>query len=396
MLFLDNMDVSGKRLLIRVDYNVPLKDGVITDDNRIRQSLPTLKLALEKGAALVLCSHAGKPKGQRVDSLSLKPMAARVSELLGMDVATADDCIGPEAEAKAAALQPGQVLMLENLRFHEGETKNDPEFAKALAQMGQVFVNDAFGTAHRAHASVVGVIPHMQACCGGLLLKKEWEFIGQALKNPQRPYVAVSGGAKVSSKLGVLKSLLDVVDAMVIGGAMANTFFLAQGFTVGKSLAEPDLVGEAEAILKSAQAKGVDIHLPVDVTLGKGLDDASALGTAPVSAIPDDAMVLDVGPESAAKFGQALSNAKTIMWNGPMGAFENPAFAEGSLAVARAIAGLEGKALTVVGGGDTDAVIHKLHLQDKFSFISTGGGSFLEFLEGKPLPAFQALEECAK
>lgn len=398
MLFLDDMDVAGKRVLMRVDYNVPLKDGVIGDDNRIRQSLPSLKMALDKGAALVLCSHLGKPKGAPAPALSLKPVAERLSELLGMDVVMAGDCIGSGAEAMADKLKPGQVLLLENLRFHEGETKNDPEFAKALAKLGDVFVNDAFGTAHRAHASMVGVIPYMETCGAGLLLRKEWEFIGQALKNPQRPYMAVSGGAKVSSKLAVLKSLLNVVDSMIIGGAMANTFFLAQGYSVGKSLVEPDLVGEAEAILKEAQDKKVIIHLPVDVVLGKGLDDAQAAGTAPVQAIPDELMVLDVGPATQEAFARALSGCKTVMWNGPMGAFENPAFAEGSLSLARAIAELPEKngALTVVGGGDTDAVIHKVHLQDKFSFISTGGGSFLEFLEGKTLPAFQALEDCIK
>lgn len=395
MRFLDQLDIKGKRLLVRVDYNVPLKNGLVQDDTRIKGSLGTIRYALENGAALVLCSHLGKPKGKPDPALSLKPAAERLSELIGREVRMAPDCVGAKVEAMARALKPGEVLMLENLRFHEGETKNDPEFSAALARMGEIFVNDAFGTAHRAHASMVGVARHMPQCCAGFLLKKEWEYIGQALSNPKPPYVAISGGAKVSSKLAVLQRLLSKVDGLIIGGAMANTFLLAQGYSVGKSLVEPDLVDEARKIMAEAEKRGIDLHLPVDVVLGKSLEDKQASGVADVNVIPDDVMVLDIGPKTREQYATAVSKAKTIMWNGPMGAFENPAFAAGSVAVSQAVADLK-DAVTVVGGGDTDALVHNTGLADKFSFISTGGGSFMEFLEGKELPAFTALQECGK
>lgn len=395
MRFLDQLDIRGKRLLIRVDYNVPLKNGVVQDDTRIKGSLETIRHALDKGAALVLCSHLGKAKGKPDPTLSLKPTAQRLSEIIGREVKMAPDCVGPEVEKMAKALKPGEVLMLENLRFHEGETKNDPQFSAALAKMGEIFVNDAFGTAHRAHASMVGVTKYFPQCCAGFLLKKEWEYIGQALGDPKRPYVAISGGAKVSSKLAVLHRLLSKVDALIIGGAMANTFLLAQGHPVGKSLVEQDLVDEARKIMAEAEKRGVELHLPVDVVLGKSIEDKQASGIADVNAIPAEAMILDIGPKTRDLYAKAVSKAKTVMWNGPMGAFENPAFAEGSLAMAKAVADLKG-ATTVVGGGDTDALVHKAKLADSFSFISTGGGSFLEFLEGKELPAFTALQECGK
>ncbi len=371
MRFLDQLDIRGKRLLIRVDYNVPLKNGVVQDDTRIKGSLETIRHALDKGAALVLCSHLGKAKGKPDPTLSLKPTAQRLSEIIGREVKMAPDCVGPEVEKMAKALKPGEVLMLENLRFHEGETKNDPQFSAALAKMGEIFVNDAFGTAHRAHASMVGVTKYFPQCCAGFLLKKEWEYIGQALGDPKRPYVAISGGA------------------------MANTFLLAQGHPVGKSLVEQDLVDEARKIMAEAEKRGVELHLPVDVVLGKSIEDKQASGIADVNAIPAEAMILDIGPKTRDLYAKAVSKAKTVMWNGPMGAFENPAFAEGSLAMAKAVADLKG-ATTVVGGGDTDALVHKAKLADSFSFISTGGGSFLEFLEGKELPAFTALQECGK
>lgn len=396
MRFLDQLDIKGKRLLIRVDYNVPLKNGVVQDDTRIKGSLETIRYALDKGAALVLCSHLGKAKGKPEPALSLKPAAQRLSELLGQEVKMAPDCVGPEAEKMAKALTPGEVLMLENLRFHEGETKNDPQFSADLAKMGEIFVNDAFGTAHRAHASMVGVTKYLPQCCAGFLLKKEWEYIGQALGAPERPYVAVSGGAKVSSKLSVLHRLLSKVDVLIIGGAMANTFLLAKGHLVGTSLVEQDLVGEAKKIMAEADKRGVELFLPVDVVLGKSIEDSQASGIADASAIPANAMVLDIGPKTRDLYAQAVSKAKTVMWNGPMGAFENPAFAEGSLAMARAVAALKEEATTIVGGGDTDALVHKAKLADNFSFISTGGGSFMEFLEGKELPAFTALQECGK
>jgi phosphoglycerate kinase len=398
MRFLDEMTVDGKRLFIRVDYNVPMKDGVITDDTRIKASIPTLQLALSKGTSLVLCSHLGKAKGVPDPKFSLAPAAKRLSDLLGRPVAFAPDCIGPEVEKMAAAMKPGDVLLLENLRFHAGEEKGDPEFAKALAKLGEVYVNDAFGTAHRPHASVSGVPAVMAACCGGLLLKKEWEFLGKALENPVRPYVAITGGAKVSSKLAVLTHLLGKVDSLIIGGAMANTFLKAQGLETGKSLVENDLLDEARSILAKAKEKGVRIALPVDFVISmdadKPMGEMKASGTVDAKAVPAGAVALDIGPASLKLFAELLVTAKTVVWNGPMGAFENPAFAAGTLGVAKVLADLD--AVTVIGGGDTDAAVHASGLAGKMSFISTGGGASLEFMEGKELPAFKALREYGK
>jgi len=398
MRFLDEMEIDGKRLLIRVDYNVPMKDGAITDDTRIKASLPTLELALSKGASLVLCSHLGKAKGTPDPKFSLAPAARRLGELLGRPVSFAPDCVGPEVERLAQSLKPGEVLLLENLRFHAGEEKGDLAFAKALAKMGEIYVNDAFGTAHRPHASVSGLPAVMGACCGGLLLKKEWEFLGQALENPLRPYVAVTGGAKVSSKLAVLKHLLNKVDSLIIGGAMANTFLKAKGLSVGKSLVEDDLLEEAANILKVAVEKNVCVVLPVDFVVsldaGKPLAEMTPSGVCADEAIPSDAVALDIGPASTRLFAQTLGKAKTVVWNGPMGAFENPAFAAGTLGVAETLAGLD--AVTVIGGGDTDAAVHASGLAGKMTFISTGGGASLEFMEGRELPAFKALRECGK
>jgi len=398
MRFLDEMEVRGKRLLVRVDYNVPTKDGVITDDTRIQASLPTLKLALEKGASLVLCSHLGKPKGAPDPQFSLAPTARRLGELLSRPVAFAPDCVGDKAETMAKALVPGQVLVLENLRFHAGEQKGDMEFARALAKMGQVYVNDAFGTAHRAHASVSGLPQVMEACCGGLLLKREWQFLGKALEAPERPFAAVTGGAKVSSKLMVLKHLLNKVDSLIIGGAMANTFLKARGFSVGKSLVEDDLLEEAASILKLAGQKNVHVALPVDFVVsqdaGKPLAEMTPAGVFPDAAIPGDGVALDIGPASLEAFAKVLAPAKTVVWNGPMGAFENPAFAAGTMGMAGVIAGLP--AMTIIGGGDTIAAVGASGLTGKMTFISTGGGASLEFMEGRELPAFKALRECGK
>jgi phosphoglycerate kinase len=396
MKFLDEMDISGKRILLRVDYNVPLDGGHITDDLRIRASLPTVRHALDKGASLVMCSHLGKAKGKPDPKFSLAPAAKRLSELIGRPVPLAPDCVGPEVEKMVAALAPGDVLMLENLRFHDGEEKNDPEFAKAMAAYGDIFVNDAFGTAHRPHASMVGFPKYAKAACAGFLLKREWEYLGKTMENPARPFVAVSGGAKVSSKLGVLKNLLAKVDRMVIGGAMANTFVAAQGFQVGASLVEPDLYDEAKNILALAKDRKVSVYLPVDFAVsmdaGKPLGDMKPAGVFPYQDIPAEGMILDIGPTTSRLFAQVLAPARTVLWNGPMGAFENPDFAEGSLSMARALADLD--AVTVVGGGDTDVVVHKAGLADRMTFISTGGGASMEFLEGKELPAFKALKEC--
>ncbi|PTN38716.1 phosphoglycerate kinase [Desulfonatronum sp. SC1] len=391
--YLKDVDVRNKRLLVRVDYNVPMDQGVIKEDTRIRASLPTLKLALERGASLVLCSHMGRPKGQVVAELSLRPVARRLSELLGKDVAMAPDCVGPEVQAMAEALEPGQILLLENLRFHAGETKNDPDFSAQLAKLGDVFVSDAFGTAHRAHASNVGVTKLIPACCAGLLMQKEWEYLGQALADPKRPFVAVSGGAKVSGKLELLNNLLEKVDRMIIGGAMANTFIKAQGFGVGASLVEDDLLDTARTVLAKAKELGTALYLPVDFVYAEGLKSERADGVCPYQDIPSDKMVLDIGPATQALFAEVLAGAGTVVWNGPMGAFENPAFASGSMRVATAVA--ESAAVSIVGGGDTDAMLHASGMADKVSFISTGGGAFLEFMEGKDLPAFKALKECA-
>ncbi|WP_319472130.1 phosphoglycerate kinase [uncultured Pseudodesulfovibrio sp.] len=397
MKAIDNMDINGKKLLIRVDFNVPLDNGVITDDNRIRAAIPTLKYALDNGASVILCAHLGKPKGKVVPELSLAPVAKRTGELLGVDLPLAPDCIGPETAAMASDLEPGQALMLENLRFNPEETGKTAaergDFGQKLASMADIYVNDAFGVAHRENASVVDVPKHATQCCCGFLLKKELEFLGDALSDPKRPYTCISGGAKVSTKLGILNNLLGKVDDIIIGGAMANTFLLAQGLEVGNSLVETDLIADAKSIMEKAGKLGSKLHLPVDFVYAATHTATEAEGVCDADNIPEDAMVLDIGPKSAELFVQVVNRSQTIVWNGPMGMFETPAFAEGSFAVCRAAAELE-DALTIVGGGDTDAVVHLLHLADKFSFISTGGGSFLEFLEGKELPAFKALKEC--
>jgi len=396
LLRIDQVDIAGKKLLIRVDYNVPLNGDIITDDLRIQASLPTLEYALSQKASLILCSHLGKAKGVPDPKYSLAPAAKRLSALLDREVRMAPDCLGAETRAMAAALKPGEILMLENLRFHPGETAGDMDFAKEVMSMADVYVNDAFGTAHRPHASMVAFPAVAKTCCAGFLLMKEWKFLGEAVESPARPFMAISGGAKVSSKLGVLNNLLSKVDAMLIGGAMANTFLAAQGYAVGKSLVEPELYDAARGILDAARQKKVGLYLPVDFIVsfdaGKPLDQMQPGGHFPYAGIPDEAVILDIGPITAALFAQVLAPAKTVVWNGPMGAFENQAFAQGSFTIAQILAGLG--AVSIVGGGDTDVVVHKAGLADKMTFISTGGGASLEFLEGKELPAFAALKEC--
>ncbi len=394
MRFIDQLDIAGKKLLMRVDFNVPLDGETITDDNRIKAAVPTLRYALEQGAAIIVMAHLGKPKGKRVPELSLKPAAKRLGEYLEMEVPLAPDCIGSEVEKMAAELKPGQVMMLENLRYHAEEQAKTPkergDFGKQLAALADIYVNDAFGVAHRANASVVDVPYAAKECCAGFLLKLEWEYLGEALKNARKPYIAVSGGAKVSSKLGILNNLIGKVDDFIIGGAMANTFLLAQGKTVGKSLVEESLVDTAKEILEKAAASGTTLHLPVDFVWGTDIETAQ--GICDGDNVPDDGLLLDIGPESTKNFCDVINRSKTIVWNGPMGLFEKPAFADGSLKLCQAMADLD-DATTIVGGGDTDAVVHQAGLEDKFTFISTGGGSFLEFLEGKELPAFKALKE---
>ncbi|MDD4952220.1 MAG: phosphoglycerate kinase [Desulfovibrionaceae bacterium] len=393
---IDQIEIKGKRLLIRVDYNVPLKDGVIGDDNRIRSGLETVRYALKNGASAIVCSHLGSPDGKPVPKMSLGPVAQRMSELLGQKVELAPDCVGPEVRRMAARLKPGQALLLENLRFHPEEQGKKPEqrgdFGKQLAELADIYVNDAFAVAHRNNASVVDAPKWSKKCCIGFLLKEEWEYLGENLAHPKRPYVAISGGSKVSTKLGIIRSLLPQVDDFIIGGAMANTFLLAQGHGVGRSLVEPDLVDTALEILHTAEEHKAKVHLPVDFVVGRGAEDKEPLGVFDADSIPAEGMMLDIGPKSVALFSAVLRPAATVIWNGPMGLFENSAFASGSLALCRAVADLE--ALTIVGGGDTVAVLHQTDLSSKFTFISTAGGAFLEFLEGRELPAFKALKEC--
>jgi phosphoglycerate kinase len=389
MPYLDQTQVQGKRVLVRSDLNVPIDQGNIRDDNRIRASLPTYKYILDQGASLIICSHLGKPKGQKDPSLSLNPVAERLQELLGREVKMAPDCVGDEVQALADSLQPGDVLLLENLRFQPGETKNDPDFSRQLASLAEIYVNDAFGVVHRAHASVVGVTEHVQTACAGFLLQKEIEYLGKALSSPEHPFVLVAGGAKVSTKLGILTNLLDTVDRIIVGGAMANTFLRSMGVSVGSSKVEDDLIEQALETMKTARSKGISFYLPVDCLTGTDLKAVKPSGIFPFQDVPANEMILDIGPATHTLFAEVLRDAKTVVWNGPMGAFENPSFSQGSVGLAQSVAKVEG--LTIVGGGDTDSLVHTCGLVESMSFISTGGGSFLEFLEGKKLPGIKAL-----
>ena len=385
-----DLDVKGKKVLCRCDFNVPQDKatGAITDDKRIVAALPTLKYLLEQGAAVIACSHLGKPKGERKESLTLAPVAKRLSELLGCEVIFANDTIGEDAKAKAAALQPGQIMLLENLRFDIREEKNDPEFAKALADMAEVYVSDAFGTVHRAHASTAGVAAYLPAV-SGFLIEKELEIMGGALANPKRPLVAILGGAKVSSKIGVINNLLDIADTIIIGGGMAYTFIKAMGGTVGTSLLEEDRLDYCKEMMAKAKEKGVKFLLPVDTLCAAEFSDDATPELVDTMAIPDDRMGMDIGPKTIALFSDAVKDAGTVIWNGPMGVFEFPAFAEGTRALAKALA--ETNAITIVGGGDSAAAVAQLGVADKMTHISTGGGASLEFLEGKELPGVACL-----
>ena len=392
-----DIDVAGKKVLLRCDFNVPMaKDGsgVITDDKRIRAALPTIQYLLEQNAAVVACSHMGKPKGEVKPELSLKPVAARLSELLGKPVIMAEDVVGPDARAKAAALKPGEILLLENTRFEPGETKNDPALAKAMASLADVYVSDAFGAVHRAHASTAGVADYLPAV-SGFLIQKELEVIGGALADPKRPLVAILGGSKVSSKIGVINNRLEIADTIIIGGGMAYTFSAAQGGKVGDSLLEADWESYANEMVQKAAAKGVKLLLPVDTVVASAFPDPI---DAPVeteivcsSAIPADKMGLDIGPKTRELFAEAAKTAKTVIWNGPMGVFENDALAKGTIAVAAALA--ESDATTIVGGGDSAAAVEKLGFADKITHISTGGGSSLDVLEGLELPGIACLND---
>ena len=386
-----DLSFKGKRVFVRVDYNVPMdKAGKITDDTRISATLPTLRYLLEQGASLILGAHFGRPKNGPAPEFSLAPVANHLSSLLGKEVKFASDCVGPIAETAAAALQPGEVLMLENLRFHPEEEKNDPAFAKGLAVLADVAVNDAFGVSHRAHASVEGITKFLPAVAG-FLMEKELDFLGHAVTTPERPYVAIIGGAKVSDKIGVIANLLTKVDSLLIGGGMANTFIAAQGYRVGKSLVEPDKIPLAKELIEQAKARGVQLLLPSDVVVAEKFAADSAHRVVAASAIGSEEMALDIGPASAAAFAEALNTAKTIVWNGPMGVFEMDAFAKGTELVAQAVA--HSQAISIVGGGDSVAALEKVGLADQISHISTGGGASLEFLEGKVLPGVAALAD---
>lgn len=392
---LTSADLSGKRVLVRADFNVPLDgDGKITDDTRIRAALPTIQDLTSKGAKVVLASHFGRPKGQVNESMRLTPVAARLSELLGQSVTKCDDCIGDEVAAKIGALQNGQVALLENVRFHAGEEANDPEFARQLAAVADLYVNDAFGTAHRAHASTEGVTHHLSPSVAGYLIEKELKYLQAAIESPQRPLAAIVGGSKVSSKIGVIETLLDKVDKLLIGGGMIFTFYKARGLAVGKSLVEEDKLDLARKLEAKAKEKGVALLLPTDVVVADNFAADANAQTVSINDIPDGWMGLDIGPNSVKEFQTALSDCKTVIWNGPMGVFEFDKFAAGTDAVAHSLAAItETGADTIIGGGDSVAAVEKVGVAEKMSHISTGGGASLELLEGKVLPGIAALDE---
>ncbi len=389
-----DIDVAGKRVLVRVDFNVPLDaERHITDDTRIKAALPTINYLLDAGAAVILMSHLGRPDGKVVDKLRLAPVAQRLSELLGKPVQTATDCIGPEVEAQAKALQPGQVLLLENLRFHKEEEKNDPEFARQLASLGDLYVNDAFGTAHRAHASTEGVT-HTLPGVAGFLLEKEINFLGSALENPRRPLVAIIGGAKVSDKIKVLERLISLSDSILIGGGMANTFLKAEGYEIGDSLFEEGKLDVARDLIAKAKQKGSQFLLPTDVAIADRFAADANHKIVPSSAVPQGWRILDIGPATIESFRQALSGAQTIVWNGTLGVAEFPEFARGTDALIEILAErTKAGALTIIGGGDSAAAVEQAGAADKMTHVSTGGGASLEFLEGRTLPGVAALQD---
>ncbi|GAC1615695.1 MAG: phosphoglycerate kinase [Candidatus Acidiferrum sp.] len=392
-LTIKDLDLKGKRIFLRVDFNVPLKDGVVTDDTRIRETLPTLKLAMEKGGRLVLASHLGRPKGAPEPKYSLKPAAKKLEELLGKPVAFTDDCVGVDAETKSKALRDGDVLLLENVRFHPEEEKNDEAFSRHLAALCDgLFVCDAFGSAHRAHASVVGITRFVRQSAAGLLMERELAYIGKAIGNPARPFVAILGGAKVSDKIEVVENLMKIADAMLIGGGMAYTFLKAQGNPIGKSLVEEDKLDLAKKILAEAQLRNFKFRLPSDHVIAPAFKADAPATIVDVSATPADQMGLDIGPKSIAAYAAEIAKSRTIVWNGPMGVFEMPAFAKGTLEVAKAVAAATtAGAISIVGGGDSVAAVHQSGVAGKISHISTGGGASLEFLAGRKLPGVEAL-----
>lgn len=382
-----DIDVNGKKALVRVDFNVPLKDGAVGDDTRVRAALPTIQYLLDNGAAVILCSHLGRPKGGPDPKYSLKPVADHLAQLLEMPVKFAADCIGPEAEEAAGAMLAGEILVLENTRFHPEEEKNDMEMAAKLASLADLFVNDAFGTAHRAHASTEGVT-HFKPGVAGFLLEKEIKYLGQAVANPGRPFVAILGGAKISDKIGVINNLLTKADAVLIGGGMANTFLKAQGYILSDSLVEDEVVPVAKELLEKAAGK---LHLPVDMVLADKFEAEAGSRTEPVDNVPEGWRILDIGPETVKAFGAIISKAATVVWNGPMGVFEFPQFAKGTFGVAQAVA--DSEAVSIIGGGESVAAIQQSGLAYQITHISTGGGASLEMLEGLELPGVAALQD---
>ena len=393
MKSISELDPTGKRVFVRVDFNVPIDDGgAITDDTRIRAHLPTIRYVIDRKGKAILASHLGRPKGKRAEKYSLKPAALRLSQLLGKDVAFVDDCIGPDAEKAAAAMGEGDVLLLENLRFHAEEEKNDKGFAQSLAKLADIYVDDAFAVAHRAHASNAGITAFVKTCAVGLLLESELDYLKKATETPIRPLVAIIGGAKVSDKIAVLERLVEKVDKLVIGGGMAFTFLKALGNEVGKSLCETDMLDTALVILDKAKKQGVSLYLPVDCVVAQGASADAVVKYVPVQEIPKEWMALDIGPASTTLFSEAVSDAKTIVWNGPMGMFELDPFSRGTYGLVASVASAH--ALTIVGGGDTDTAVHRAGEAHRISYISTGGGAFLEVLEGKTMPAVEALEAC--
>ncbi len=387
------LDLKGKRVFIRADFNVPLENGNVSDDTRIRATLPTLTLAVQAGARVIVASHLGRPKGKPDEKYSLAPVAARLKELLGKPVIFSSDCVGQEAESRARALKNGDILLLENLRFHAEEEKNDDTFSRQLASLCDgLYVNDAFGAAHRAHASVVGITKFVKKAAAGLLMERELSYLGKAISNPERPFLAILGGAKVSDKIEVIQNLMKIADAMLIGGAMAYTFFRAKKFTTGKSLVEQDKVDLALTLLGEARERKFRIILPVDHVLARSPEDSAETQASGIEATPADWMGLDIGPRTIELFSKEIAAAKTIVWNGPLGMFEKPAFANGTLAIARAIADATKRGATsIIGGGDSVAAVEKAGVASKISHISTGGGASLEFLAGEKLPGVEAL-----
>jgi phosphoglycerate kinase len=398
-LSIKDLDLKSKRVFVRVDFNVPLKEGKVDDDTRIRAALPTIQYAIENKARVILASHLGRPKGERVEKYSLRPVADHLSSLLGKQVAFATDCVGEEAESKVAAMQDGDVLLLENLRFHKEEEKNEDEFAQQLAKLCELYVNDAFGAAHRAHASTVGITRYVGKAAAGLLMQKELDYLGRVISNPEHPFVAILGGAKVSDKIPVINALIDRnVDKILIGGAMAYTFFKAEGFTVGKSLVENDVLQTALDIKKRAESEGVELLLPTDHQVVDSYEpvkgDKIVAKTIPIEFTNAGHAGMDIGVETVAHFRNALSDARTIIWNGPMGVFEEPPFNEGTIGIARAVAEAADRGATViVGGGDSVAAVTQAGVADRITHISTGGGATLEFLAGKELPGVAALSD---